>query len=681
MSTKYPGGIISKTAPVPTGPYENGTAPGVWTLEQQAEFVRQGIWPIAGNVPNYIEDVFSTFLYTGTGPNRTITNGIDLAGKGGLVWIKARSGLAEDNLLSDTARGVNRLILSSSTSAQIFVNSDFFLKSFNSDGFTYGNGDGSAVGTTYASWTFRKQPKFFDVVTWTGSGANRTIAHNLGSVPGCIMVKRTDAPADWQVYHHSNTAAPATDYLVLNSTAATVDSNTRWNDTLPTDTLFSLGTDATVNASGGTYVAYLFAHNAGGFGLTGTDNVISCGSLTTDGSGNATVNLGYEPQFVIFKSANVAGGWRIHDVMRGWNNSGNDALLIANGANAESFFDYGAPTATGFNTNGGGFDSSQTYIYIAIRRGPMKVPTTGTSVFSPAYTSSNQRITTNFPVDLQMGQFTGGGANYAVSRLQGMSTSTTGSMQFLATSSTAAESANTGSIGFNGFDNTGFSHTLGNFPQRLWSLRRAPGFFDVICWTGDGTNPRSLSHNLTVAPTLIITKKRNSTSNWITGYDFASTTYKYFNLNDTGAANADTYASTPVYGGNPTASVFIVGNQGNINQSGDTYVSYLFASCPGVSKVGSFTGTGATQVINCGFTGGARFVLIKATSTTGDWLVWDSARGIVAGNDPYLAMNSTAAEVTSTDWVDTASTGFELSNAGGNLANSSGVSYIFLAIA
>jgi hypothetical protein len=127
--------------------------------------------------------------------------------------------------------------------------------------------------------------------------------------------------------------------------------------------------------------------------------------------------------------------------------------------------------------------------------------------------------------------------------------------------------------------------------------------------------------------------------------------------------------------------VFSLGTDATVNASGGTYVAYLFASCPGVSKVGSYTGTGATQVINCGFTGGARFVLIKSTSTTGNWYVWDSARGIVAGNDPYLLLNSTAAEVTNTDWVDTAATGFELSNAGGNLANSNGVSYIFLAIA
>ena len=101
----------------------------------------------------------------------------------------------------------------------------------------------------------------------------------------------------------------------------------------------------------------------------------------------------------------------------------------------------------------------------------------------------------------------------------------------------------------------------------------------------------------------------------------------------------------------------------------------------GVSKVGSYTGTGATLTVNCGFTTGARFVLIKRTDDTGDWYVWDSARGIVAGNDPYLVLNSGAAEVTTTDWVDTAASGFELSNAVGNLANVIGGTYLFLAIA
>jgi hypothetical protein len=184
-----------------------------------------------------------------------------------------------------------------------------------------------------------------------------------------------------------------------------------------------------------------------------------------------------------------------------------------------------------------------------------------------------------------------------------------------------------------------------------------------------------------VIPELAIAKCRSSGGVDTDAWMVASSAINYMTLNNT---DASLIPSSSGLSGS-TSSVFDpTGCRNSYNYypniSARTYVVYLFASCPGVSKVGSFTGTGATQVINCGFTGGARFVLIKATSTTGNWLVWDSARGIVAGNDPYLALNSTAAEVTNTDWVDTAATGFELSNAGGNLANSSGVSYVFLAI-
>jgi hypothetical protein len=155
------------------------------------------------------------------------------------------------------------------------------------------------------------------VVTYTGTGANRTVAHNLGSVPGCIIVKRTDTTGDWQVYHRANTASPETDYLVLNSTAATADSNTRWNDTQPTDAVFSLGTEATVNASGGTYVAYLFAHDDGGFGDDGSENVISCGSFTYNSSSGNTINLGYEPQWILVKNVTDVTQWYMQDTMRG----------------------------------------------------------------------------------------------------------------------------------------------------------------------------------------------------------------------------------------------------------------------------------------------------------------------------------------------------------------------------
>jgi len=131
----------------------------------------------------------------------------------------------------------------------------------------------------------------------------------------------------------------------------------------------------------------------------------------------------------------------------------------------------------------------------------------------------------------------------------------------------------------------------------------------------------------------------------------------------------------------PTSSVFSLGTSLDVNTNGATYVAYLFATVAGVSKVGSYTGTGTTNQINCGFTGGARFVLIKRTDSTGDWYVWDSARGIVAGNDSYLLLNSTAAEVTNTDYVDTYSAGFEISSTAPAAINANGGSFIFFAVA
>ena len=128
----------------------------------------------------------------------------------------------------------------------------------------------------------------------------------------------------------------------------------------------------------------------------------------------------------------------------------------------------------------------------------------------------------------------------------------------------------------------------------LNGFRRAPGFFDEVCYTGNGGS-RTVAHNLGVAPELMIIKSRSSASyQWIvySSYLTAPTTsILCLNLNiarDTGYTNF--FDSTA-----PSASVITLGSGSSVNNSGDTYVAYLFASCPGVSKVGSYTGTGATQ--------------------------------------------------------------------------------------
>ncbi|MBG7617692.1 MAG: hypothetical protein IZT57_04915, partial [Chloroflexi bacterium] len=110
-------------------------------------------------------------------------------------------------------------------------------------------------------------------------------------------------------------------------------------------------------------------------------------------------------------------------------------------------------------------------------------------------------------------------------------------------------------------------------------------------------------------------------------------------------------------------------------------IAYLFASLAGVSKVGSYTGTGSDLNVDCGFSAGARFILIKRTDSSGDWYVWDSVRGITAGNDPYLLLNSTAAEVTNTDYIDPLSSGFTVTSSASSTVNVSSGTYIFLAIA
>jgi hypothetical protein len=127
--------------------------------------------------------------------------------------------------------------------------------------------------------------------------------------------------------------------------------------------------------------------------------------------------------------------------------------------------------------------------------------------------------------------------------------------------------------------------------------------------------------------------------------------------------------------------VFSTGGAVAANLSGSTYIAYLFATLPGISKVGSYTGTGNAINVDCGFSAGARFILIKRTDSTGDWYVYDTVRGIVSGNDPYLLLNSSAAEVTNTDYIDPLSSGFTVTSSAPTGLNASGGTYIFLAIA
>jgi hypothetical protein len=155
-----------------------------------------------------------------------------------------------------------------------------------------------------------------------------------------------------------------------------------------------------------------------------------------------------------------------------------------------------------------------------------------------------------------------------------------------------------------------------------------------------------------------------------TGYDTAN---NYILMN-----SASGLASlSGVWSSGPTSTTFGVANGYAVNDSGQTYVTYLFATCAGVSKVGSFSyATGSSTNVDCGFTSGARFVMIKQTDGVDSWYVFDTARGIVAGNDPFIELNSSAAENSGFDVIDPYSAGFTIP--AGALGTGT---FIFLAIA
>ena len=315
-----------------------------------------------------VSSTFSTTLYTGTGAAHTIDNGLDLAGDGGLVWIKNR-GSAAAHALYDSERGLTYQLSSNTNGAQIDY-AGTGIASFNSNGFTSGTDSSvSASGSSFVTWSFKKQAKFFDVVTYTGDGTSgRSISHNLGSVPGIIMVKKLSAAASWMVYHvGSHPTSPEQYWLELDNDNPRDGGSSIWNNTAPTDAVFTVGSGTQVNQNNATYVAYLFAHD------TDASSIIKCGSYTgTDGAHDIT--LGFEPQWILFKRSNSAASWLILDNVRGLPISGgvNQASLSPNEQTAEyTNTNYGvAVNSTGFSLSGSSSftnDLNDTYIYMAIR--------------------------------------------------------------------------------------------------------------------------------------------------------------------------------------------------------------------------------------------------------------------------------------------------------------------------
>jgi hypothetical protein len=322
---------------------------------------------------------FNTVTYSGDGNSTQAITGV--GHQPDWVWIKSRSN-TENHMLSDAVRGSTKRLRSDTTNAEDDLGSNG-IQSFNADGFTAGDGDAmNASGQTYVAWNWlaggsassnsdgsitssvsANTTAGFSIVSYTGTGANATVGHGLGTNMDFAIFKLRSGSSAWLVYHKSLGATKA---IYLNETGAVGTNSSGFNDTEPTSSVFSLGNGATANTSGGTQIAYCFAEKKG---------FSKFGSYTGNGNADGTfIYTGFRPALVIGKKSSASGNsWWIMDNKRpGYNVIGN--YLSPNTSSAESTgssnLDF---TSTGFKIRRtGGFinDSSATYIYTAFAEAP-----------------------------------------------------------------------------------------------------------------------------------------------------------------------------------------------------------------------------------------------------------------------------------------------------------------------
>ena len=850
--------------------------------------------------PTYVDDVFSTYLWAGTSGSLAIDNGIDLAGEGGLVWMKMRNANYSHGLY-DTVRGTAKEIRSDTNAAENPEASG--ITAFNSNGFTTGSRHNQV--TNCNAWTFRKQKGFFDIVTWSGnSTGGRQIAHNLGSVPGCIMIKNTNNTQNWQVYNRAIGAGSA---LFLDLDYAKQTGAQFFNNTEPTATHFTLGTDCMNNCTGYDYIAYVFAggasdepgsarsvefdgsgdylssatssdlsfgtgdytvefwfnanaindtplfenrvsgvssdttgftltahgstngvriwwngasringggsslslkqwhhlaatrssgttylflngtllgtttdslnittteaHIAGGkysgntgishyfngkisnvriikgtalytssfrpptagltnitntkllccnkntvtgstvtpgtitsngnpqsvtdtpfddpagfvFGDSGTENIIKCGSYVGSGSSGLEVNVGFEPSWVMLKNTSV-NNWYILDSMRGFiADANNDQFLCADLNQAESNYDFGELTSTGFKLSGSNAANNangDTYVYICLRRpdGYVGKPAeAGTDTFamdtwvSDSTPSSQPNMISNFPVDFVLDRDpTYNGSWQGNWHVRGRLIQNL----YLQTQSTAAEGTGTwGQFDYsNGWMNrqglTGYSN------WQSWMFKRHAGF-DVVTDKGNGQTFKQIPHGLSVVPEMIWRKNRDGGSdNWqvyhigLNGGTNPHLWRIYLNTTNSNSNDQWTWDSAP------TATHFTVGSNGAVNRNNEDFITMLFASVDGISKVGYYTGNGTTSgnQITLGFP--PRFLILRSTAGS-NWWVFDTVRGWNGSSDKIMYLDNTSSSANIGGFATPNSTGFNIITDG--VGNNNAVNYIYYA--
>ena len=311
-------------------------------------------------------DIFNTVLYTGNGGTQSIT-GVNF--QPDWVWIKNRTS-AEGSGVFDSVRGVTKMLCTQNTDGESTTSNS--LTAFGSDGFSVGSLNRvNQSSNQIASWNWKEQAGVFDIVSYTGNGSGRTISHSLGSVPKFMICKDRNNVKNWGTYHV--VIGPGSDAGYLNNIVVPEANNNFWNNTTPTASVFSVGTDGTYNGNGNDYIVYLF----------GDSSVSKCGSYIGNGSSDGTfVYTGFKPAFVIYKNTTQADSWFIHDNKRQGFNPENE-YLFADITQTEGTVNRINFLSNGFKTTDsdkGVNASGNLYIYIAFAENPFVTSTSNGSI-------------------------------------------------------------------------------------------------------------------------------------------------------------------------------------------------------------------------------------------------------------------------------------------------------------
>ena len=661
---------------------------------------------------------FDTVLYSGTGSDQTIKG---LAFQPDLVWIKTRNE-AENHFLVDSVRGVAKQIYVNSNASE-YTNANRF-RSFNSNGFTVGTTDDTnQSGNSFVAWAWKaggtagantdgsitsqvsaSSEYGFSVVSFTGNGtAGATVGHGLTNTPSLILLKTRGDTQNWMVYH---SALGANKAVFLSTTDSAATSSVYFNDTEPTSSVFSLGTRAGINQNSDPMIAYCWSEVSG---------FSKFSSYTGNGSTSGpVVTTGFKPRYVLIK-ADIAGeDWVILDTAR---DTGDpvDQIFFANTTDAEltnSAYNVEIK-ADGFqikNTNPRFNTNGETYIYAAFGDRAGNNFTPNNLIATAGLGTSNQ--------GMDVVTYSGNGSTQSISSLafqpdlvwlKGRSQSNVsnqlydsvrGTSKMLQSDNNTAEGTVSGVTSFNsnGFtigSNGGSNNNSSTYVAWCWRAGGAASSntdgsitssvsanttygFSVVKNTYSGSyGLRSVGHGLGKTPSLVISKRTDSTGSWLV-HTRATGSYQMLTLNTTDTATAaDSYFAAD----DSTFSLY----HGHYTDNSFEYIHYCWSEIPGFSKISTYIGNGSSTgpVITTGFK--PRFILIKGSSYASNWNLIDTARSGSNPRSDVLRPNGDGAESSTPTGtygisLDVLDDGFQLkSGSSTNDINQTNETYIYMA--